>query len=156
MTQPALWRVTICAYRTGRRVEEAGFDHEPILAEMNALSALLIPGVYDVATDCLEEGRYVRRNVGLKTVADPEPLRRRCFYVPAEPYDENGWVPSLVFENLPRRIPLAGSGEFARPWYWGTSYEEASRVCERENEQTFGLTGAEAQGIIASSLAARR
>ncbi len=94
--------------------------------------------------------------MGLKTVADPEPLRRRCFYMPAEPYDENGWVPSLVFENIPRRIPLASSSEFAGPWYWGTSYEEASRACERENEQTFGLAATEALAIIESSLTARR
>jgi hypothetical protein len=53
-------------------------------------------------------------------------------------------------------MAAAASGEFARPWYWGTSYAEALQVCERENERVFGLTDREAQGIIASALAARR
>jgi hypothetical protein len=84
------------------------------------------------------------------------PSPRRCFYIPIEQFDEEGYIPSLVTEGEPGHAPLTGSGRHARPWHWGRTYAEACQACERENRVTFGITPAEALEIVASSMAAGR
>lgn len=78
---------------------------------------------------------------------------RKCFWIPAEPYDENGYVPSLVTEGEPGHAPLTGKGSCAAPWYWGKTYEEAQRVCDKENDK-LGVTPREAAEIVLSSMLA--
>jgi hypothetical protein len=79
-------------------------------------------------------------------------VKRQCFYVPVDQFDENGYIPSLVTENEPGHAPLRGNGPFAEPWYWGKTYEQAKRACDEENERTFGLTPTQATRIVASSM----
>lgn len=79
---------------------------------------------------------------------------RQCFWIPAEPYDERGWVPSLVTEGEPGHQPLTGHGAQAQPWFWGHTYDEARKAAERENAQTFGLSPEDAAAIVASSVTA--
>jgi hypothetical protein len=64
-----------------------------------------------------------------------------CFWIPAEPYDERGWVPS-------------GRGEQAQPWFWGRTREQALEMAEQENAK-LGVTPERAAEIVASSLRAQ-
>jgi hypothetical protein len=82
---------------------------------------------------------------------------RGCFYIPAEQYDAEGWIPSWVTEDEPGHAPLAGDGPEGgrRPWHWGRTYEEARAVCAAENER-LGVTPDDAFRIISSSMAAGR
>ena len=78
---------------------------------------------------------------------------RRCFYVPpGQSHPDRGYVPSIVVENEAGHSPLVGRGELSEPWYWGSDYEEAKRICAKANAETFGLTEAEAAEIVASSI----
>lgn len=80
---------------------------------------------------------------------------RRCFWIPAEPYDEGGYVPALVTEGEPGYDLMAGNPEkFQSPWYWGQDREQAMKIAERENAR-MGISGDDAAEIIASSLAAQ-
>ncbi len=80
---------------------------------------------------------------------------RQCFYISPLEYDEGrGYVPSLVVENEPGRSPMRGRGEFAEPWYWGKTLEQAEQTCERVNKDRYGISHQTAARIVASSMAA--
>lgn len=79
---------------------------------------------------------------------------RQCFWIPAEPYDKRGWVPSLVTEGIPGHRPLTGHGAQAQPWFWGGTYAEAQATAEQENARTFGLSPQQASEIVSSSISA--
>jgi hypothetical protein len=159
------YRVTIVHYPSGRWLESVDFKKRPNREkDIDPLPRLQVPGSYEI-TVCtvdssqppgLDEGRreygYLKHVDGIWHTGQPDPWPRRCFWIPAEPYDENGWVPSIVVEGKPGHTPLAGNGACARPWYWGTTYNEAKQVCERENKRTFGLSPAEALAIVFSSM----
>jgi hypothetical protein len=85
--------------------------------------------------------------------ATPPP---QCFYIPADQFAEQGWIPSVVTEGQPGHQPLMGNGPQAQPWHWGRTYREAVHICNLENAQAFGLTPADAAAIVASSMAAER
>jgi hypothetical protein len=76
---------------------------------------------------------------------------RQCFYIPEGQRDEAGYIPSLVTEGEPGHAPLTGNGACAQPWHWGTTYQEARAICDRENAR-LGLTPAEATDIVLSSM----
>lgn len=77
---------------------------------------------------------------------------RRCFFIPTDAYVEGkGFVPSLVTENEPGHSPLTGNGDFAAPWYWGSTYEKAKALADTENTK-LGLTADDVTEIIASSM----
>jgi hypothetical protein len=78
---------------------------------------------------------------------------RWCYRIPAEPYDENGWVPSVVTENEPGHAPLTGKGTCAAPWYWGRTYEQARKTARDENAK-LGLAPEDAIRIVISSMRA--
>lgn len=78
-----------------------------------------------------------------------------CYFIPAAPYDEHGWVPSWVTRDEPGHTPFAGNGDCAQPWYWGTSYEQAKAVADAENAK-LGISQAMAAEIILSSVRASR
>jgi hypothetical protein len=79
---------------------------------------------------------------------------RTCYYIDLGEYDEGkGFVPCLVTEGQPGFSVFRGNGEFAVPWYWGKTYDEAQELCARMNLEDFGLTKAEAAGIVRSSMA---
>jgi hypothetical protein len=80
---------------------------------------------------------------------------RQCFWIPAEPYDERGWVPSLVTESELGHQPLTGKGAQAQPWFWGRTYAEAQATAKRENAGTFGLSPQQASEIVISSIRMR-
>lgn len=77
--------------------------------------------------------------------------RRMCYYIPVEQFDENGYIPSVVFENEPGHNPLRGNGKLATPWYWGKTYEEAIETCRKANEK-LGLTPEDVDKIVMSSM----
>lgn len=84
------------------------------------------------------------------------PAPRQCFVIlPAQFHPQLGYVPSLVTEGEAGHSPMVGRGELSEPWYWGTDYEQAKRICAKANEETFGLTEAEAMDILASSIGAQ-
>lgn len=79
---------------------------------------------------------------------------RRCFYIPPDAYVEGrGFVPSMVTENEPGHNPLGGNGDYSQPWFWGTTYEQATAIAASQNEQ-LGLTPEDVTAIIASSMGA--
>lgn len=80
---------------------------------------------------------------------------RKCFWIPAEPHDENGYVPSMVVEGQGGHAPLAGRDEFATPWYWGKTREAAQVIADRENAK-LGLSERAVLDIVLSSVAASR
>ena len=85
---------------------------------------------------------------------DEEPSPRRCFYVPADAYVEGkGFVPSLVIEGEAGHAPLSGNGDFAQPYYWGSTYDEATAHAAAENAR-IGLTPDDVTDIILSSMRA--
>lgn len=81
-------------------------------------------------------------------------MKRTCFFIPLDSYVEGkGFIPSVVTENEPGHAPLVGSGEFAEPWYWGHTYDEARTVADAENAK-LGLTPDDVTIIILSSMGA--
>lgn len=81
---------------------------------------------------------------------------RQCFAIlPGQSHPQLGYVPSLVVEGEAGHTPMMGQGELSQPWYWGTDFEEAKRICAKVNQETFGLTEADAADILASSIGAQ-
>ncbi len=78
---------------------------------------------------------------------------RTAFFIPADQFDENGFIPSLVTEGEPGHAPMRGNGPLASPWYWGKTYEDAKRVCDQQNAE-MGLTTDDVAVIIGSSIGA--
>ena len=160
----ATYRVHVLHYPSGRWLEQHDFKKLPdCAADIDTLPRFQVPGFYEVRVNRVrgDGGEEATGLPYLKHVDDAwQPGRdsawpRRCFWIPAEPFDENGWVPSIVIEGEPGHTPLAGNGQCARPWYWGRTYDEARAVCVRENEKTFRLSPAEAQATVMSSMQAR-
>jgi hypothetical protein len=81
------------------------------------------------------------------------PEKRKCFYVPVDQFDANGYIPSMVTEDEPGHAPMTGNGSHAAPWYWGKTYEEATAVCAKENAR-LGISPEDAALIVASSMRA--
>lgn len=79
-------------------------------------------------------------------------MARKCFYIPIEQFDDNGYIPSVVTEGEPGHAPLTGNGKFASPWYWGKTYEAATEFAAKENA-FLGLTPEDVLDIIGSSMA---
>jgi len=79
-------------------------------------------------------------------------MKRKCFYIPVEQFDENGYIPSVVTEGEPGHSPMRGKGECAAPWYWGKTYEEAQARCTAENE-AMGISFEDALEIVLGSMA---
>jgi hypothetical protein len=77
--------------------------------------------------------------------------KRKCYYIPAEQFDDEGWIPSLVTEGEPGHAPFTGNGPCASPWHWGRTYEDACALAARMNAQDFGLAPAEALKIVISA-----
>jgi hypothetical protein len=79
---------------------------------------------------------------------------RICYYIPPDSYvEDKGFIPALVTENEPGYAPLTGRGEFAEPWYWGHTYEQAQGIAAEQNER-LGLTPGDVNDIIISSMRA--
>jgi len=81
-------------------------------------------------------------------------MKRRCYYILADQYDKQGYIPSLVTEHEPGHAPMTGQGDGAAPWHWGKTLEEAEAVCNDVNLKQFNLTPLEAMEIVASSMRA--
>lgn len=80
---------------------------------------------------------------------------RQCYAIlPGQSHPELGYVPSLVTEGEAGHQPLVGRGELSAPWYWGTDFDQAQRLCDQANAETFHLTPAEARAIVESSITA--
>lgn len=78
---------------------------------------------------------------------------RWCYFVPTDAHDGRGFIPSLVVEHVAGHVPMSGQGDFASPWYWGDTYEQATRVCEKVNRDR-GIEPDVAALIVASSMGA--
>jgi hypothetical protein len=91
------------------------------------------------------------------TTPDTTPAKRQCYWIPAEPWDEKGFVPFLVTEDEPWPKPLAGNpAKFQTPWYWGTTYPEAKAYADQVNLDDFGITPDQMAAILLSSMRAQR
>lgn len=161
------YRVTIAHYPSGRWLESVNFKKRPNREkDIDSLPRLQVPGSYEITVCTVDSSRppgldetsreygYLKHVDGIWHAGQPDPWPRRCFYIDASPHDSHGYVPSIVTENEPGHAPLTGNGTCARPWYWGTTYNEAKAVCEKENWRTFHLTAAEALAIVMSSMRA--
>jgi hypothetical protein len=84
----------------------------------------------------------------------PNTEPRKCFFIPSDAYVEGkGFIPSIVTENEPGHAPLVGNGDFAQPYYWGDTYDEAKAIAEAENTK-LGLTPSDVSSIVISSMRA--
>lgn len=83
--------------------------------------------------------------------------RAWCFYIPQaqDTSKHGGFIPSVVFENESGHYPLSGDGEFAQPWIWGSTFEEAQATCNAANELR-GVSREQVQRIVLSSMRATR
>lgn len=79
---------------------------------------------------------------------------RQCFWIDSGPYDENGYVPSIVTEGQPGHTPMTGNGVGSAPWYWGKTREAALQVCKESNER-LGLSERDVEEIVWSSMHAQ-
>jgi hypothetical protein len=94
------------------------------------------------------------RSTSMDHIAAMDRGARWCYYVPDDAnYDGNGFVPSLVVEDVPGHVPMTGSGVGASPWYWGKTIEDAREACERKNVK-LGISKVSAAEIVASSMCA--
>jgi hypothetical protein len=80
---------------------------------------------------------------------------RRCFYIDVTSQTPHGFIPSMVTENVPGHSLMSGNGDFAQPWYWGNTYEEARAVAATENAR-LGLDEDAVRQILLSSMGAAR
>lgn len=80
--------------------------------------------------------------------------KRHAFYVDETMYTPNGYVPALVTEDEPGYSPMIGTGEHARPWYWGTDIATARDLVREANEK-LGLSETDARKIVESSIGAQ-
>ena len=79
-------------------------------------------------------------------------IARQCFYIPLDQFDDMGYIPSLITENVSGHVPLTGNGTCAQAWHWGRTREAAMIMCEQENTR-LGITPADTARIILSSMA---
>ena len=80
-------------------------------------------------------------------------MRRECYVILPDQYDDGGFIPSLVTEGEPGHAPLTGDpGKHQTPWRWGKTYEEARQACVKINQDTFGLSETECLDIVLSSM----
>lgn len=82
-----------------------------------------------------------------------EEAKRICFYIIEGQMDDGQYVPSVVTENEAGHTPMMGRDEFASPWHWGATREEADDACGKANAE-MGLTSEDVTHIVASSMAA--
>lgn len=78
--------------------------------------------------------------------------KRHCYTITINCVDENGYIPSMVFEGVKGHFPMKGQGEGANPWYFGKTYEGAQSVCDKVNKEKFGLDPLECAKIVCSSM----
>lgn len=80
--------------------------------------------------------------------------RRHCYFIPTPPAIEveNGFIPSLVFENEPGHYPMRGDPkQMTEPWVWGPTLKDAEETCRVMNER-MGITERDAILIVMSSM----
>lgn len=79
---------------------------------------------------------------------------RQCYVILPTEFDPGyGYVPCLVTENEPGYQSMRGdASRFQRPWYWGTTWEQAEAVCAKVNLDDFDITPGDAAAIALSSI----
>lgn len=77
--------------------------------------------------------------------------KRQCMYVDETMATEGGFIPALVTEDEPGYAPMSGNGDFASPWVWGPTIQDAKRQCDDYNEK-LGITRSDAAEIVLSSM----
>lgn len=80
---------------------------------------------------------------------------KTCYVIPPHTPEQvekqGGYMPSLVIEGVPGHAPLnGGNHEFALPWVWGPTLEDAEEKCKVLNEQ-LGLTESVVMDLILKS-----
>lgn len=84
--------------------------------------------------------------------------KRKCFFIPIDGFvDGEGFRVSVVTEDEPGHCPTGvwpQDGTEVRPYFWGKTFEEATAICEQQNERFFGLSPKDVAEIVASSMAA--
>jgi hypothetical protein len=152
---PATLTLTPFTVSAARGYLRCAHNHETLapgtVAFENQEGLVVCAGCAAHATICTDPACGHPRYVYAATAGRP----LWCFWIPVEPHDENGWVPSVATEGEPGHAPLAGKGSHARPWYWGKSYEQAREVCAAANAR-IGITPQAACEIVLSSLSAGR
>jgi hypothetical protein len=92
-------------------------------------------------------GCYGRAHEGEETKAK----QRMVFTALHTQFDENGFIPSVVFEGEKGHHPIMmGQGSCAVPWYWGKTYDECQALCDERNERA-GISKLEAAKIVCAS-----
>ena len=78
---------------------------------------------------------------------------RLVLYVDETMQTPNGYIPSAVEEGIAGHSPMMGRGEFAEPWYFGPTIEEAKKQVDEFNAK-LGIDPNTARDIVLSSMTA--
>ncbi len=73
-------------------------------------------------------------------------------YSIADQVRRSGFIPSLVTTNESGHQPLIEQSECAEPWHWGKTFEEAKAICNKANQEKFGISPDEAFEIEMSCM----
>jgi len=81
-----------------------------------------------------------------------KPSTKMCYTILPTQYEEGkGYIPSLVIDGEHGHRPLTGQGEFAEPWYWGPTLEDAERIAAQKNAE-MGISPKEAMQMVLRSM----
>ena len=80
-------------------------------------------------------------------------MKRRCYVILEGQRNSHGYIPSVVTEGETGHHPMMGNGAFSQPWYWGTDFETAQRLCADAN-RSLGLSEFDVEQIVTSSIRA--
>lgn len=80
--------------------------------------------------------------------------RRWCFAIlDQDPATHDGYVPSVVIEDVAGHFPCMGNGPCAAPYVWGKTKKDAEDIAAAQNSKR-GITEYDALNIVASSIRA--
>lgn len=79
-------------------------------------------------------------------------MKKFCYTILEGQYDENGYIPSAVFENERGHNPMKGNGDCSAPWRWGKTLKEAQETCLAFNRDQLGIDEKDAILIVLSSM----
>lgn len=84
-------------------------------------------------------------------VAAMEQGAKFCYVIIEDQFDEHGYIPSVVVENVSGHVPMRGNGVGASPWYWGKTLE-AAYAAARSKNASLGVSEEEEARITLSSM----
>ena len=80
-------------------------------------------------------------------------MAMKCLHEADKIDEEYHYIPCAVYEDEAGYRTMRGNGEYALPWYWGTSHEACQKHCDDYNRK-LGLNEKDVMEIVTSSIRA--